>query len=98
MRKYPIAGVLSRECTKPYKLPDSDVHIEVGNLVAIPVHALHYDPKYYPNPEVFDPDRFTEEGKKTRPQFTYLPFGEGPRQCIGKRCKFLDFLFLNPFL
>jgi cytochrome P450 family 6 len=52
--------------------------------VLLPILALHHDPKYYPDPERFDPERFSEEGKKTRPQFSYLPFGEGPRICIGE--------------
>lgn len=39
----------------------------------------------YPNPEVFDPERFTEEARKERPKAHYLPFGEGPRMCMGMR-------------
>ncbi|XP_059477145.1 cytochrome P450 9e2-like [Neocloeon triangulifer] len=85
LRIYSPAGMLTRMCTKRYKIPDSDVHLDVGDVVTIPVYALHHDPKYFPDPEVFDPDRFTEEAKKTRPAFSYLPFGEGPRQCIGFR-------------
>ncbi|XP_065339679.1 cytochrome P450 9e2-like [Cloeon dipterum] len=85
LRMYSPAGALARECTKRYTIPDSNVQLEVGDLITIPVYGLHHDPKYFPNPEVFDPDRFTEEAKKTRPAFAYLPFGEGPRQCIGFR-------------
>jgi cytochrome P450 len=50
----------------------------------IPVMALHHDPKYYPEPERFDPERFSEEEKQKRTHYVYLPFGEGPRICIGK--------------
>ncbi|CAB3366382.1 Hypothetical predicted protein [Cloeon dipterum] len=85
LRIYTPVGALARECTKRYTIPDSDVQIDIGDIINIPIYGLHQDPKYFPNPEVFNPDRFTEEAKKTRPAFTYLPFGEGPRQCIGFR-------------
>ena len=58
--------------------------MEEGTKILIPVYAIHHDPEYYPDPERFDPDRFTEENKVSRDHFTYLPFGEGPRVCIGK--------------
>jgi cytochrome P450 family 6 len=85
LRKYPSVPFLTRECTKKYTVPGTDVTIEKGTLVVIPVTGLHMDDKYYADPEKFDPNRFSEEMKNKRPQFTYLPFGEGPRICIGKR-------------
>jgi cytochrome P450 family 6 len=74
-----------RECNKNYTLPESDVKIRVGDQVIIPVYGLHHDPKYFPDPDVFDPERFTEEAKKTRPALSFIAFGDGPRQCIGRR-------------
>jgi cytochrome P450 family 6 len=76
--------VLRRECAKSNKLRGTDLTVEKGIQIQIPVYALHHDPKYYPDPERFDPERFSEEEKRKRPQFSYLPFGEGPRICIGE--------------
>jgi cytochrome P450 family 6 len=88
LRKYPIVPYLDRKCISDYELPISSdngkVTLPGGVGVYIPVYAIHHDPQYYPEPETFDPERFTEEGVKSRPQFTYLPFGEGPRVCLGE--------------
>lgn len=76
---------LTRKCEKDYPLPGTDLVIERGTLTLIPVLGLHYDEEYYPNPEEFNPERFSEENKKKIPPFAYMPFGEGPRICIGLR-------------
>lgn len=81
---HPSVSLLIRVCTKKYTLPETDITLNVGEKVFISVYGLHYDPKYYPKPEIFDPQRFTNENKKLRPQCTFLPFGDGPRMCIGK--------------
>lgn len=83
LRKYPPGSALTRLCNKDFQVPDSDLVIEKGTMVLIPAYPIHNDERYYPNPEVFDPDRFTEEAKASRPKYTYMPFGEGPRVCIG---------------
>lgn len=49
------------------------------------MYAIHNDPEFYPNPERFDPDRFDGEEKKKRDAMTWLGFGAGPRNCIGRR-------------
>jgi hypothetical protein len=86
LRMYPPAMFLPRECTKPFKLEThsgTSFGVEVGTPVIIPVYALHYDPHHFHDPMTFDPDRFSEENKKNLHKYVYLPFGNGPRMCLG---------------
>jgi len=76
--------ILNRECTKRYEIPGTNVILEKGIQVVIPMMGIHYDPQYFPEPEKFDPERFSEEVKSKRHHYAYLPFGEGPRICMGK--------------
>ncbi|XP_044260197.1 cytochrome P450 6a2-like [Tribolium madens] len=85
LRKYPPLSFLTRECVKDYKIPDQDVIIEKGTKVVISILGLHRDEDYFPDPEKFDPGRFSEDNTGFRDQFAYIPFGEGPRICIGLR-------------
>ncbi|KAJ8977034.1 hypothetical protein NQ317_017708 [Molorchus minor] len=85
LRAHPPFPGLPRVCNKDYPVPGTNVVIESGTRVHIPVYGIHTDPDYYPKPEVFDPEGFNEENKSKRPGFTFLPFGEGPRLCIGAR-------------
>ncbi|EGI59272.1 PREDICTED: probable cytochrome P450 6a20 [Acromyrmex echinatior] len=84
MRKYPPVPVLNRICTKEITLP-TNIHVPEGTSVTIPVLGLHRDPSIYPNPDKFDPERFNADKIEERHAYTYLPFGEGPRNCIGSR-------------
>ncbi|XP_069699328.1 cytochrome P450 6j1-like [Periplaneta americana] len=89
LRKYPVVTSLERKCLNDYNLPcalgKGNVVLRANTDVFIPVYALHHDPEFFPEPEKFDPERFTEGNKRERPTFCYLPFGEGPRNCIGIR-------------
>nr|XP_003701310.1 PREDICTED: cytochrome P450 6k1-like [Megachile rotundata] len=85
LRKYPPLAFLDRVTSEDYKVPNSDLVLEKGTPVYIPMMGIHRDPEYYPDPDKYDPLRFTEENKQKRPNFTYFPFGEGPHICIGSR-------------
>ncbi|XP_068631672.1 cytochrome P450 9e2-like [Battus philenor] len=91
LRIWPPAIALDRLCTKDYNLgkpnKDStqDYVVRKGESLMIPVWAIHRDPNFYPEPEKFDPERFSEENKLLIKPFTYAPFGLGPRNCIGSR-------------
>lgn len=83
LRKHPPAPFLVRVCTKPYRIPGTDIVLEKGTSITIPNYAFQNDERYFPDPERFDPERFSEEKKSERNHYAYLPFGEGPRVCIG---------------
>ncbi|KAF5298399.1 hypothetical protein FQR65_LT01177 [Abscondita terminalis] len=85
LRKYPPVPVLDRVCTKRYRIPGTELDIEKGIAVHIPLLGIQRDPDLYPNPLKFDPERFSTENKAQHNQFAWLPFGEGPRMCIGMR-------------
>ncbi|XP_045450207.1 cytochrome P450 6k1-like [Melitaea cinxia] len=84
LRKYMTLTWLDRVTDKEYKIDDK-VTLEPGTVVYINIIGIQYDPQYFPEPNKFDPDRFLPENKHTVEQYSYLPFGEGPRACIGKR-------------
>ncbi|GBL82520.1 Cytochrome P450 3A13, partial [Araneus ventricosus] len=74
-----------RLAVSEYKLGETGITIPKGMIISIPVYAMHKDSKFFPDPEKFDPDRFNQKEKSKREQYTYLPFGAGPRNCIGMR-------------
>ncbi|ENN80770.1 hypothetical protein YQE_02814, partial [Dendroctonus ponderosae] len=85
LRKYPTVPVIPRRCTKDYQIKNTNTVIDKGTRLYIPVIGVHLDPEYYPDPERFDPERFSPENKAKRPDIAWMPFGEGPRQCLGMR-------------
>ncbi|XP_065342833.1 uncharacterized protein LOC135941346 [Cloeon dipterum] len=90
LRKHPPAVGTDRTCIKNYKIPGTDHVIEAGMIITVPIYPLHRDPEYFPDPEKFDPERFSEENKADIKPYTYLPFGVGPHNCIGMRFALLE--------
>lgn len=88
LRLHPPGLFLSKEAISDYTLNlkdnDKSIVINKGITVTVPVYSLHMDPKYYPEPDKFDPERFTDENVANRHKFVYIPFGEGPRKCLGE--------------
>ncbi|CAG9859907.1 unnamed protein product [Phyllotreta striolata] len=85
IRKDGVVSVFRRICNEDFKVPGSDFVIEKGTVIRIPLTGITRDPEYFPEPEKFDPERFSPENKINIPPFAHLPFGEGPRNCIGMR-------------
>ncbi|KAH9523612.1 hypothetical protein Btru_040452 [Bulinus truncatus] len=83
LRMYPPLSVLTRECSKPTKLFNLDLPAKTA--VVIPMYNLQRDPEFWKNPNEFNPDRFLEGSPsyKAYNPFTFLPFGVGPRLCVG---------------
>ncbi|GFT91048.1 cytochrome P450 3A1 [Nephila pilipes] len=76
---------LERSAAADYKLGETGITIPEGMLVTIPIYAIHRNPEEFPEPEKFDPDRFTPEKRAQRDPYAYFPFGVGPRSCVGIR-------------
>ncbi|GBP26429.1 Cytochrome P450 9e2 [Eumeta japonica] len=91
LRKWPPGASLDRECQnrynlgKPHSKASKDFYLDKGTQVIVPVWSIHRDPCYYPEPARFDPERFSDDNKRNIKPFTYIPFGIGPRNCIGSR-------------
>jgi cytochrome P450 len=81
MRLYPPAWGTSREATEEVTI--SGYPIKKRENIVINIYGVHYDEKYFPEPEKFDPERFSPENEKNIPKYAHIPFGAGPRVCIG---------------
>jgi cytochrome P450 len=83
LRLYPIAGRLERLCKTDVEI--NGAFIPKGTVVMVPTYALHRDPKLWQEPEEFHPERFSKKNKDSIDPYIFMPFGNGPRNCLGMR-------------
>lgn len=88
LRLYPPAWILGRRAIGPDRIGGYDV--APGTVLAISIYTLHRHPGFWENPEAFDPQRFAPDNDLRRHKFAYIPFGAGPRQCIGSNFGLLE--------
>lgn len=96
LRMYPPAIRVNRVCNKDYEY--NGIKIAKDQIWTVSIWAVHRDPELYPEPEKFDPERFNEQNKKARENEAFIPFGTGPRNCIGARFAVLEVKLLLALL
>jgi cytochrome P450 len=92
LRLYPPFWMIDRMAVADDRV--GDIAISAGSTVIVYVYGAHHAPRYWPDPETFDTDRFIKGNEKQRTPFTYLPFGGGPRGCIGNHYAMLQILMI----
>nr|XP_054763220.1 cytochrome P450 3A6-like [Lytechinus pictus] len=88
LRLYPPGAVIDRVCNQTTTINGHE--FRAGDSVSIPIWSVQRDPNHWPNPEKFDPDRFNKENAAGRAPLAWLPFGGGPRFCIGLRFAMME--------
>jgi cytochrome P450 len=92
MRLYPPAWALGRMALNDFEI--GGYVVPKNSLVLMSQYVMHRDPRYFANPSRFDPERWTPEAREARPQFSYFPFGGGPRRCIGEGFAWMEGILL----
>lgn len=92
MRLYPPVWLLPRVAQADDEI--GGYHIPAGSDVVVVPYTLHRHPAYWPEPEKFDPDRFDPDRSGGRPRYAYIPFGAGPRFCIGNSLGVMEAVFV----
>lgn len=93
LRKWPPGVISNRYCNKNYLYDDgrgTQFVIEKGQVILIPSYCIQRDPRYFPDPDRFDPERFNEANRAQINTSAYIPFGVGPRNCIGSRLALME--------
>ncbi|XP_006266026.2 cytochrome P450 3A24-like [Alligator mississippiensis] len=88
LRLFPPGGRIERVCKETTEI--NGVTIPKGTVTVIPSYLLHRDPGHWPEPEEFRPERFSKENRDSMDPYIFLPFGAGPRNCIGMRFALLS--------
>jgi len=88
MRLYPPAWAMGRRALRDFAL--GPYWLPARTTVLMSQYVMHRDPRYYPDPLRFDPERFTPQAKAARPKLAYFPFGAGTRQCIGESFAWME--------
>ncbi|XP_051167082.1 cytochrome P450 6k1-like isoform X2 [Leptopilina boulardi] len=83
LRMYPVLPIIDRIAVNDYKIEETGLLIEKGTPILIPMLGLHYDRNYFSNPNEYDPENFSDFNKSSRNPYVFMPFGIGPRSCIG---------------
>ncbi|CAN7976466.1 unnamed protein product, partial [Ixodes persulcatus] len=85
MRLYPPVLRLERSPVEDYVMTDTGIKLPKNHVIVIPVYAMHYDPSNFEDPYKFDPERYPTTYSRCIRPYSYLPFGAGPRNCVGMR-------------
>lgn len=88
LRLYPPAWVIGRRAIVDYEA--AGYRVPKGSIVLLSPWVMHRDPRFFPDPDRFDPDRWTDEARAARPRFAYFPFGAGPRICLGEQFAWME--------
>lgn len=88
MRLYPPVWFMDRQVIHPLEI--AGYRFPAGTLLAISPYTLHRKPEYFPDPERFDPERFAPGKEEALPRMAYMPFGDGPRVCLGNHFALLE--------
>ncbi len=92
MRLYPPAWVLTREALDDCVI--GGYSVPKGATVILSQYVTHHDPRFFPDPERFDPDRWTRQMRSELPKFAYFPFGGGARSCVGEPFAWMEGVLL----